>query len=104
VRDIAPCRADRREKGNSEEGEEEEEKTEKNTPGDQESDRVKNRKELKKEEEEEEGVVSDALERVLLLFSPLARGTFFIYLFFPNLLCGFLVEPPFNIVKHKINK
>lgn len=103
MRDIAPCRADRREKGNSEEGEEEEEKTEKNTPGDQESDRVKNRKELKKEEEEE-GVVSDALERVLLLFSPLARGTFFIYLFFPNLLCVFLVEPPFNIVKHKINK
>ena len=79
----------------------EEEETEKNTPGDQESDRVKNRKRTK--EEEEEGVVSDALARVLL--SPLSSRTgHLFYLFFPNLLCGFWVEPPFNIVKHKINK
>ena len=83
----------------------EEEETEKNTPGDQESDRVKNRKRTKEEEEEEEeeGVVSDALARVLL--SPLSSRTgHLFYLFFPNLLCGFWVEPPFNIVKHKINK
>jgi len=77
----------------------EEEETEKNTPGDQESDRVKNRKRTK----EEEGVVSDALVRVLLSSLSSRTGHLF-YLFFPNLLCGFLVEPPFNIVKHKINK
>jgi len=70
----------------------EEEETEKNTPGDQESDRVKNRKRTK-EEEEEEGVVSDALVRVLSLLSPLARGTFFIY-FFRIYCVGFWSNPP----------
>ena len=37
----------------------EEEETEKNTPGDQESDRVKNRKRTKEEEEEEEEKVEE---------------------------------------------
>ena len=72
----------------------EEEETEKNTPGDQESDRVKNRKRTKEEEEEEEeGVVSDALARVLLSSLSSRTGHLF-YLFFSEFIVWVLGRTP----------